>query len=256
MTDASITNIQIVYPETDTRQLRITVGPARLRIAPGDGPDWVTGTYRDPTGKIPCRIATEGGNARISQDHRWRGLLKETPVFDLKVGKTEPFDITIESGASDETACDFGGLPVTALDVKHGAGKFNLDFAAPNPTEMTRLRVAAGAAEMVVTNLANANAAEISIEGGAAAFTFDFGGTLQRDTRVKINTGMASLEIRVPATTAARITPHAVLGSVDPGDGFTTRGGAYWTAAAVAEATPILAIDATIALGSLKIRST
>ena len=107
-----------------------------------------------------------------------------------------------------------------------------------------------------MTNLANANAAEVSVEGGAASFTLDFGGTPQRDARVKINAGMATVEIRVPAATAAKITPHAILGGVDAGDGFTTREGAYWTAAAVAGATPVIAIDANVALGALRLRTT
>jgi hypothetical protein len=254
--DGGITLVQIAFPEAETRQLRITVGPAKLRVAPGDGADWVSGTYRDPTAKMPCRVATDGGKARISQENRWRGLMRQTPAFDLQLGKAQPYALTIDSGATDDSACDLGGLPLTSLDVRHGAGELDLDFSAPNPEAMDRFHLASGAAEIEVTNLANANAAEIAIEGGAASFTIDFGGTPQRDTRVKINVGMASVEVRVPATTAARITPHAILGNVDAGDGFTTREGGYWTQAAIAGGTPVLTIDANVALGSLKLRST
>ena len=256
MADDSITPVQIAFPEADNRQLRITVGPAKLRIAPGDGEEWVSGTYRDPTGRIPCRVMTEGAKARISQDHRWRGLLRNTPVFDLRLGTAQPYALTLESGATDDSACDLGGLPLTSLDVRHGAGELDLHFSAPNPVAMDRLRLQAGAAETELTNLANANAAEITVEGGAASFTLDFGGTLQRDARVKISAGAASGEVRVPGPTAAKITPHAVLGSVDAGDGFTTREGAYWTEGAVAGGTPVLTIDASVALGSLRLRST
>ena len=256
MSEESVTNIQIVYPEGGDRRLRISVGPAKMRIVPGEGADWVSGSYHDPTGKIPCRVATEGARARISQDHRWRGLLRGTPAFDLQWGKGQPYALTIESGATDDSVCDLGGLPLTSLDVKHGAGELAIDFSAPNPTAMDRFRLAAGAAESEVTNLANANAAEISVEGGAASFTLDFGGTPQRDARVKINAGMATVEVRVPSGTAAKITPHAILGNVDAGDGFITREGAYWTEGAVAGATPVIAIDASVALGSLKLRTT
>ncbi|MEA2528229.1 MAG: hypothetical protein QOF73_5456 [Thermomicrobiales bacterium] len=254
--ESNVTSIQVVFPEADNRQLRITVGPAKLRIAPGDGELWVSGTYRDPTGRTPCRVTTEGAKARISQDHRWRGLLRNAPVFDLQLGKAQPYGLTLESGATDDSACDLGGLPLTSLDVRHGAGKLDLDFSAPNPLPMDRFHLQAGAAETEVTNLANANAAEVTIEGGAASFTLDFGGTPQRDARVKINAGAASVEVRVPATTAAKITPHAILGSVEAGDGFMTREGAYWTEGAVAGGTPVLTIDASVALGSLRLRAT
>jgi hypothetical protein len=256
MAEDSITSIQIPYPEGADRRLRISVGPARLRIVPGEGENWVSGSYVDPTGKIPCRVSTEGSRARISQDHRWRGLMRATPVFDLTLGKAQPYALTIESGATDDSACDLGGLPLTSLEVRHGAGELDIDFSAPNPTAMDRFRLAAGAAETEVTNLANANAAEIAIDGGAASFTLDFGGTPQRDARVKINAGMATVEVRVPAATAAKITTHAILGGVDAGDGFTTREGGYWTAAAIAGDSPVIAIDANVALGSLKLRTT
>ncbi len=250
------TIIHIPFPDSGDRKLRFSIGPVKLRLAPGDADDWVRGTYSDPGGKMPCRIATEGGTVRISQDNRWRGILRQTPVFELELGKVRPFALTIESGATDSSDCDLGGVPLTMLDVKHGAGDFGVDFSAPNPAAMERMHLVAGAAEITATNLANANAAEIAIEGGAASITLDFGGDLQRDALVKINAGMASIEVRVPGDTAAKIVTHSTLGSIDAGDGFMTREGGYWTGGAVMGGTPILSIDATIALGSLKLRST
>ena len=254
--DNGITVVQIPFPATGDRRLRFSIGPAKLRLKPGEDDAWVTGTYGDPSGKMPCRIETDGGTVRISQDNRWRGIMRQTPVFDLRLGKSHPFALTIESGATDSSDCDLGGLPLTLLDVKHGAGDFGVDFSVPNPAAMERIHLVGGAAEIAATNLANANAAEISIEGGAASIVLDFGGELRRDTRVKINAGMVSVEVRVPGETAARIVPHSTLGNVDAGDGFMTREGGFWTGGAVMGGTPILNIDATIALGSLKLRST
>lgn len=254
--ESNVTLIQLPFPEASDLKLRFSIGPVKLQIAPGEDDTWVDGTYTDPSGKMPCRVATEGGTVRISQENRWRGVLRQTPAFDLRLGKAHPYALTIESGATDNNACDLGGLPLTLLDVKHGAGDFDLDFSVPNPRAMDRIHIVAGAAEVEAANLANANAGEIAIEGGAASITLDFGGTLQRDTRVKINAGMAAVELRVPSATAAKITPHITLGSIDTGDGFTTREGGYWTEAAVTGGTPVLLIDASVALGSLKLRTT
>jgi hypothetical protein len=121
---------------------------------------------------------------------------------------------------------------------------------------MSLLDLDAGAVSIEMKNLANANFAEMSIDGGAAAYKFDFGGTLQRDAHVKISTGMSSVEIHVPASTAAKITTESVLGGLNVGDGFTKREGAFWTRAALDGKTPVLTIHASITLGGLNIRTT
>ena len=256
MAEATVTEILVPYPDAEERHLRISIGPGRVRLAPGASDAWVVGSYRDPTGSLPCRVDEQGGTARIGQLYGLPKSLRGIPELDLRLGAAHPFALTIEAGAGEGSVADLGGLPLTRLDVKHGAGEVRLDFSAPNPVELTRLHLIAGAAQTEVVNLANANAAEIAVEGGAGSFTLDFGGHLRRETRVTLTTGVAVVELRVPAATATRIAPRSVLGSVEPGDGFTTREGGYWTQAAVAGATPALAVEATVALGTLKLRTT
>jgi hypothetical protein len=161
--------------------------------------------------------------------------------------------LSIETGASELTG-DFGSLPLTRLVIRQGAGKATLDFSAPCPQPLSLLEISAGAVEMRVQHLANANAAEILVNGGAAAYTFAFDGTLQRDTHARINTGMSSVEIAVPATTAATITSDSFLGSLQVGDGFSKREGAFWTPAAVEGKRPVLSVQTNVALGSLRLR--
>jgi hypothetical protein len=176
------------------------------------------------------------------------------PVLDLQLGAGRAYALIIEGGANEIDA-ELGALPLSRLDCRFGAGQGRFRFSEPNPTEMERLAFSAGAAEVSATGLANANAAELSVEGGAAALHLDFGGTPQRDSKTRINVGAASVDITVPGNTAAKIAAHTVLAGVDIGDGFSTREGSYWTEAAVAGATPVLLIDATVALAGLKIRS-
>ncbi len=256
MVESRITPIAIAYPPGQSLALRLSVGPARLRISPGDEHLWVSGTYDDPSGRVPLHLETKESVARIAQSHRLYGVLSQTPRFDLRLGTARPFALTIEAGAIDETVCDLGGVPLSEVEVKYGAGEIRIDFSVPNPRPMSRLHLTAGAAETVMLNLANTNTDEIVIEGGAASFVLDFGGTLLRDLRARITTGMASVEIRVPSATAARITPRTTLGSLDPGSGFVTRDGGFWTMAAVAGDSPALTIEASVALGSLKLRAT
>jgi hypothetical protein len=250
------TDIHIPFPDAVDRHLRIRVGACRLKIARGAGEEWVSGSYDDPTGSIGCRVSQEGGAARITQEPRiaspqhWgRGV----PEFNLTLGTALPYMLTIETGASD-SEFDLGGLPLTRLALKLGAGKNVTNFLEPNPQAMSVLDIDAGACNMELRGLANANFADLTLDGGAAAFICDFGGTLKRDAAAHLNTGMSTLEINVPATTAARIVSEPVLGRLDTSNGFVTRDGGYWTRAAEEGGTPVLTVHANVALGTLALR--
>ncbi len=145
---------------------------------------------------------------------------------------------------------------MSRLMVRQGAGKLEFDFSAPNPHPMELLEVSSGAAGIELVNLANANFSEMRLSGGAAGYELDFGGTLLRDAKVSIETGLSGVEVTVPASTAARVVAETTLGSVDVGDGFTKREGAFLTEGALSGDTPFLAIRAGVRLGSLRIRAT
>ena len=83
----------------------------------------------------------------------------------------------VETGAS-ELEMDLGGVPVSSLLVRQGAGKFELGFSAPNPHQMELLEISSGAAGIELENLANANFSEMRLSGGTAGYELAFGGTL------------------------------------------------------------------------------
>jgi hypothetical protein len=124
------------------------------------------------------------------------------PRYELELGRQRPFALTIETGAS-EFDLDLGGIPLSRLMVRQGAGKFELGFLAPNPEPMQLLDVSSGAAGIELEILANANFSEMRLSGGAARYELDFGGTLSRDAQVNIETGVSGVELTVPASTAA-----------------------------------------------------
>ncbi len=257
MPDPTVTNIDIPYPQSEGLVLRLTVGACRLKVTPGTATSWVAGTYNDPTGSIPCKIEPEGGTARITQEYRfadWMTLGGSTPRFELALGTARPFELIIETGASEATF-DLGGVPLRRLLIKQGAGKADYNFGAPNPEPMTLFDVDAGAVALDMRNLANANAAEMTVDGGAASYKLDFGGALKREEHVRINTGMAGVEVNVPASTPARIVTESILGGLQVGDGYTKKEGAFVTRAVLDGRTPLLTIRVSVALGSLQIRT-
>jgi hypothetical protein len=179
---SDITKINVDYPDGGSPFLRLSVGACRLNGVGGEGGAWVSGTYHDPTHSLPAEIIQEGDSVKITQKQRWGvilGWLSGAPEFDLAFGKARPYRMLLESGAS-ELDLDLGGVPLNGLEVRHGAGKIEIDFSEPNPQEMSMLSLGTGAGSVVVKNIANANMAEMALEGGAASYTLDFGGKLQR----------------------------------------------------------------------------
>jgi hypothetical protein len=101
--------------------------------------------------------------------------------------------------------------------------------------------------------LANANFAEMTLEGGAAGYELDFGGVLRRDALVKINAAVSSVELTVPASTPVKMSGEAVMGGIDTGDGFMKKEGAWWNEAALSGQTPCLTINARMTMGSVRL---
>jgi hypothetical protein len=256
MATPTVSPVQIAYPAMNDPHLRLRVGACRLTITPGAGDAWATGTYRDPSGHMPLRVTQEVDGVRLDHLHDvsdFIGLLSGTPTLEIALGTARPYRLTIEAAASQNTV-ELGGVPLTRFVMKHGAGAGTLAFSTPNPVAMTLLQVSAGAASLDARQLANANASLMTFDGGAAAYTFDFGGALQRDTFVRIATGISSVTIAVPEVTPARIRLESLLNHLDVGDGFTRHEGAFCTSATLAGVTPLLSIDTDIALGLLQLR--
>jgi hypothetical protein len=253
------TEINVAYPPADNLDLRIDLGACRFEARPGEAGLWVTGTCHHLTGKPAPIISQEGQFVTITEQkpflERIPAVFGGVPRYELELGKGQPFAFTIETGAS-EFDLDLGGVPLKALTVKQGPGRFNLNFSAPNPQHMSLLEITSGAAGMELENLANANFSKMRLSAGAASYELDFGGKLKRDAEVVIEAGLSGVEIAVPGTTAAKIVAETTVGSVDMGDGFTKREGAFLTQAAMVEKKPLLTIRTGVRMGALQISAT
>lgn len=248
--------ISIAYPSDGSTppRLRLTLAPIRLRITAVDQEEWLTGTFTDPTGNMPLTVQTDGANVRITSSKNVTAFRRfKAPEFELKISTRKPFALSMDLGASDQTQVDLGGLPLTEVDIKVGAGQAKFDFSRTNPQELSAFALKAGAVELSLLGLGNSNARKIDIDGGAASVTIDFGGRLMRDLDASIRAGIASTEIVVPKTTAARVRTKTTLSGVTVGDGFTVKDGAYSTLALLGGQTPVLTVDLQAALGSVAI---
>jgi len=87
---------------------------------------WNVGRWFLPVSQrgAPVEIEKRGGPVTITQDYDVTGLgglIRYTPRFNLALGKTKPYALAIEAGASD-VAVDLGGVPVKELAIKQAAG--------------------------------------------------------------------------------------------------------------------------------------
>ena len=253
MANAAVTPIDVAYPDVTDLQLEIALAAGRLKLQPGATEPWVRGTYRDPSESLPCRVKREGGTLRIASG--WNpsallGLLNGWPTLELGLGTEHPYTISLETGGS-ELDLALGGVPLQRLILKQGAGKGAVNFPSPNPSAMSLFQFSTGAGAMELRNLANANCSEMLLEGGAASCSCDFAGTLTRDTNVRISTGLSSVDVHVPATTAARVSAKSVVGGVYPDRGWTLTDDVYSSPAAATGVSPVLRIHVSTAVGAV-----
>ena len=250
MSTMTTQKIEIPYPDTGTLELGLRTGPCRIRFFAKEQPSWIAGTYDDPTGMLPLEV-TPGPRTLISQRFDLTAFnVVALPTLELSFGKTRPFAMEIQTGAS-ENLFDLGGIPLTRLVVKAGAGRFDLDWSAPNPAAMALLDVSAGAGAVSARHLANANFGAMRYGGGVAACTLDFGGTLTRDATVRIDSGLGAVDLIVPATTAMSVRTKAFASGRRVSGGFVARGDDHLTRPALEGARPIIEVEVSLAFGSL-----
>ena len=257
MSMTMITPVEIPYPPVAMPHLRITAAASVLHIHAGSAEPWVQASYQDPSGRIPLDISQDADGAHITVPKELADLFRHfdgLPRLDLVLGTARPFTLSIETGASEDQF-ELGGLPLTRLVLNHGAGKVMLCFSSPNPTRMSMLKLSVGAAALEARGLANASASEMVVEGGAAGVQLDFDGMLSCDCRVRIATALAGVELSIPAVVAAEITSSSFLGGAEADAGFTRRGDAHCTRAAMDGKTPLLTIRNESALGGLRLRT-
>jgi hypothetical protein len=256
MTAKNLIDIKVPFPEARSPELHLELSSCLLNLRPSESDSWVAGTYDDLNGSLPLRIQEDGASLRIVQNETLEEKLRlqpRLPPLDLALGKGRAFGLSLVSGLVEGRA-DLSGLSLTRLEIRHGKGDQEIVFAAPNPQSMESIRISAGAARLAVRGLGNANFSRLKVDGGLADYLLDFSGTLRRPAQGEITIPNGSVEIQIPETTAARISVKAITGSVDAGEGFTRKSGAYWNKAAVKGQAPLLVLKVTVIVGKVLLR--
>jgi hypothetical protein len=143
--------------------------------------------------------------------------------MELALSPAVPIDLSLELGAV-EAELDLGGLALTSLDINAGANATRVRFDTPNRVAMRSLEVEAGAASIVLSNIANANAALLSVEAGVGSVELDFSGAWTSDLAASVDIALGSLKLLVPRDVGVRLDVGKVLARVNA-EGLVSRDG-------------------------------
>jgi len=174
--------------------------------------------YDDRKVEVFGRYTERGNNGIVEFESETRkrfNIDTEDNCWDIELSNKYPTELNIDIGAC-EAEIDLGGLPLEYLDFDVGAADVDILFSRPNPGQAKKIKIDAGAVELKVEELGNANFDRFSLNGGAGDFDIDFSGEYKGISRAKISIGLGSAKIRIPSDLPVRIeTNDSFLSSVE-----------------------------------------
>jgi len=247
--------INIVAPEADLADLRLTFGAGELILQPGAETALVSGTATYNVADFKPKIKVDEQQVRMETGnldlHGFPDLNTNDikNKWDLKLGD-QPMQLKINAGAY-QGEMELGGLMLKSLEVNDGAADVRLKFSEPNKTEMEVLRYITGASSVKLSGLANANFTSMIFRSGAGDYTLDFSGELQRDAVVTVESGFSQLVIIVPEGTSAKVIFKGGLTNVDMSGSWQKSGSAY----VLGGDGPVITISMDMGAGNLALRT-
>ncbi len=169
--------------------------------------------------------------------------------WDLEIAD-RPLNLNINAGAY-EGNFELGGLSLEKLAISEGGSDLTGTFSEPNHVEMSSFTFNTGGSSVELTGLANANFKEMIFTSGAGDYTLSFDGDLQRDTSVRIESGVSTVNIIIPEGVNATLTFDGGLTGIE-NDGTWEQNGNSYTHPGSG---PILTITVKMGVGSLNLKS-
>lgn len=197
--------------DVESVEVHLRFGAGRLDVSAG-----VEGLFSGEFAYSPDRLRPEieyteskgRGRLSIKQEARrffWPFRPRVRNEWTLRFSGQVPLRLDIDAGAC-EGDLDLGGLRLTDLSIDAGASKLRIEFDEPNPERLRRMDINAGAADLALEGLGNANFEKLRFHGGAGDFTLDFSGQWRRTAEVDIDAGVCSITIRVPKELGTKVT--------------------------------------------------
>ncbi|MGE5692496.1 MAG: toast rack family protein [Candidatus Zixiibacteriota bacterium] len=243
-----------------TLETTLDFGAGELELKPMESSsDLFQGRFTFRPGRIEPEVhySTSRAVGRLDlETHSIKKLFSDKDArneWDLRFSTevTHAFEINI--GAC-EAKLDFSGLPIEELSLDLGAGDCKMSFNTPNPVEMKRLEINAGASELVIIGLGNARFQRLDFDGGVGDFTLDFSGDFEGDRHAEISVGLGSIEIRFPPELGVRVHKDGAFSSVDFDPDLDEVSDDVWESSNYSRAKNRLTIDLSIGMGSAELK--
>jgi hypothetical protein len=249
--------ISIDYPESAEPGLTLRIPVSgKVDINPGND-KLVEGTisYDVPAWKPIINKTKEQVTIRQERRdflHHWG-----TPTNDwqLRLGKTEPYRLEIQTGVS-RGEIELGGLPIKELKVESGVGDSKIMFSEKNIEQMRLLKVQSGVGKTSIKNIPNARPKEVVVGGGVGHTSLDFNGeNPDTDIYVKVDAGVGGFDILLGSELRAIFNVTGLTGVDTRGSIKTIKRsfgkGTYITEAYDVKEGPILSFNINIGVGGL-----
>lgn len=209
--------------------------------------DAVTPVHRYDAATRTLTLGLGDGSVRLG-----RSLGKDSHG-ELRIGLSPavPLSLDLELGAA-EARLDLGGLLLRDVRIETGASDSHVTFDRPNRIPMERLSVNAGAANLHLTGVANANARRLRIESGVGNVDVRFDGALTQSMDVDATMTLGRVSLTVPRDAGVRVELSRFLAGFDH-FGLEKRGDA-WYSTNWDEATHRIDMKVRTVFGSVAIR--
>ncbi|MEE9617629.1 MAG: toast rack family protein [Anaerolineae bacterium] len=234
--------------------VEIIFGAGELEIEAGTSADLFSGHFRYNVERWEPEVTYEGDVLTVKQggtEEDWGIPTGSTHnEWKLEFSPEIPLKMNLQVGAG-VGEFDFTGLQLSALDMKLGAGDFEVRFYEPNEAEMSHLTLDAGASKLEVIGIGHAGPERMKVQGGVGDITLDFTGDWPNSADVQVTAGIGAITLRLPDDVGVRVETEGGLTSVDV-TGLQRKGDAYVNDA-FGEAEKELHIQVTTGIGNLRL---
>jgi hypothetical protein len=205
---------------SDEREARVRIESSfgSVNVRKGAGDHIAVIDYRDSKNKdagvdIDYRLHERVGNLQI--DLNPSGSKKDAEGmhvnFDFKTDEwnvqlTDAIPIALDASlGAGKADLDMTGLNINKFSLSTGASSTKIRFGEPNKGEIEQLKIEAGVSKLVAEGLCNANFKHMNFEGGVGSYYLNFDGELKREVDVKIDFGMGTITLDIPAKIGVRV---------------------------------------------------